>query len=86
MEYLNEVKRRFANSPKVYSSFLDVMKEFKSQEISTTKVIEQVSRLFAGHADLIVGFNAFLPPDTRRAAEANPKQPARKKARPSAAA
>ena len=40
MEYLNEVKRRFTNSPKVYSSFLDIMKEFKSQEISTHKVIE----------------------------------------------
>ena len=42
MEYLNEVKRRFANSPKVYSQFLDVMKEFKSQEISTIKVCKSV--------------------------------------------
>ena len=49
----------------VYSSFLDIMKEFKSQEISTQKVIQHVSRLFAGHHDLIVGFNAFLPPDVR---------------------
>ena len=53
MEYLKEVKRRFTNSPKVktiiyignyclqvYSSFLDIMKEFKSQEIGTHKVIE----------------------------------------------
>jgi len=28
-------------------------------------VIEHVARLFAGHPDLIVGFNAFLPPDVR---------------------
>ena len=41
------------------------MKEFKSQEISTHKVIQHVSKLFDGHADLIVGFNAFLPPDVR---------------------
>jgi hypothetical protein len=28
-------------------------------------VIEHVARFFAGHPDLIVGFNAFLPPDVR---------------------
>ncbi len=40
MEYLNEVKRPFTNSPKVYSSFLDIMKKLKSQAISTHKVIQ----------------------------------------------
>ena len=53
--YSKGTHEMYARSTQVYSSFLDIMKEFKSQEISTHKVIEHVSRLFAGHPDLIVG-------------------------------
>jgi hypothetical protein len=41
------------------------MKEFKTQAIDTTMVIERVSSLFRGHPALINGFNTFLPPGYR---------------------
>uniref|UniRef100_A0A667WTC5 Paired amphipathic helix protein Sin3b n=1 Tax=Myripristis murdjan TaxID=586833 RepID=A0A667WTC5_9TELE len=48
-----------------FASFLDIMKEFKSQSIDTPGVINRVSQLFHGHPDLVLGFNAFLPPGYR---------------------
>ena len=39
------------------------MKNFKAHEIDTPGVIKQVSDLFIGHNDLILGFNTFLPAD-----------------------
>eukprot|EP00730_Choanoeca_flexa_P009015 TRINITY_DN12572_c4_g8_i1.p1 TRINITY_DN12572_c4_g8~~TRINITY_DN12572_c4_g8_i1.p1 ORF type:complete len:1290 (+),score=469.40 TRINITY_DN12572_c4_g8_i1:134-3871(+) len=60
--YLDKVKLQFGNKPRVYNQFLDIMKDFKSQNIDTPGVIEKVSELFQGHPELIVGFNTFLPP------------------------
>lgn len=37
------------------------MKDFKSHNIDTPGVIDRVSSLFRGHANLIQGFNTFLP-------------------------
>uniref|UniRef100_A0A3Q2DID1 Paired amphipathic helix protein Sin3b n=1 Tax=Cyprinodon variegatus TaxID=28743 RepID=A0A3Q2DID1_CYPVA len=54
----------FLSSPCLLS-FLDIMKEFKSQSIDTPGVINRVSQLFHGHPDLVLGFNAFLPPGYR---------------------
>ncbi|XP_069783910.1 paired amphipathic helix protein Sin3b isoform X3 [Narcine bancroftii] len=65
LSYLDQVKMQFGNNPAVYNEFLDIMKEFKSQSIDTPGVIDRVSRLFQGHPDLILGFNAFLPPGYR---------------------
>uniref|UniRef100_A0A3B3ZSG9 Paired amphipathic helix protein Sin3b n=1 Tax=Periophthalmus magnuspinnatus TaxID=409849 RepID=A0A3B3ZSG9_9GOBI len=64
LSYLDQVKNRFANDPGIYNKFLDIMKEFKSQ-IDTPGVINRVSQLFHGHPDLVLGFNAFLPPGYR---------------------
>jgi hypothetical protein len=61
LEYLNLVKVQFGDSPEIYNKFLDIMKDFKSHAIDTQKVIERVSKLFAGHQRLILGFNTFLP-------------------------
>ncbi|KAL1921324.1 uncharacterized protein VTP21DRAFT_11040 [Calcarisporiella thermophila] len=63
--YLDEVKLQFAGQPEVYNKFLDIMKEFKSQNIDTPGVIDRVSTLFKGHPSLISGFNTFLPPGYR---------------------
>lgn len=60
--YLEKVKIRFAKQPIVYSQFLDIMKEFKSQSIDTDGVIHRVKTLFKGNKGLILGFNQFLPP------------------------
>ncbi|KAL9028473.1 MAG: hypothetical protein Q9196_003163 [Gyalolechia fulgens] len=65
LSYLDQVKVRFVDHPDVYNSFLDIMKEFKSQTIDTPGVIDRVSSLFAGHPELIQGFNTFLPPGYR---------------------
>jgi paired amphipathic helix protein Sin3a len=65
LSYLDQVKVQFADQAHVYNQFLDIMKDFKSQAIDTPGVIERVSTLFAGHPNLIQGFNTFLPPGYR---------------------
>ncbi|KAI6251425.1 Paired amphipathic helix protein pst1 [Erysiphe necator] len=65
LSYLDQVKVQFADQPDVYNRFLDIMKDFKSQVIDTPGVINRVSDLFAGHPNLIQGFNTFLPPGYR---------------------
>lgn len=60
--YLERVKIVFRDQPEVYSQFLEIMKNFKSQALNTEGVIERVRSLFKGHSDLILGFNQFLPP------------------------
>lgn len=59
--YLDDVKREFGDRPRIYNEFLEIMKNFKSQEVDTPGVIERVSRLFRGYNKLILGFNKFLP-------------------------
>ena len=54
LEYLNLVKMQFGDSPEIYNKFLDIMKDFKSHAIDTQKVIERVSKLFAGHQVLLL--------------------------------
>ena len=68
LAYLAKVKGEFHNdeeNPHIYNLFLDIMKNFKSQQIDTPGVISQVSQLFRGHDHLILGFNTFLPPDQK---------------------
>ena len=62
LEFLDQVKIQFKNNPTVYNSFLEIMKDFKTQAIDTPGVIARVTQLFAGHPQLILGFNNFLPP------------------------
>ncbi|KAI9698496.1 MAG: Transcriptional regulatory protein sin3 [Candelina mexicana] len=62
LSYLDQVKVQFVEQEGVYNRFLDIMKDFKSQTIDTPGVIERVVTLFAGHPNLIQGFNTFLPP------------------------
>ncbi|KAM0288027.1 hypothetical protein ACHAQH_000095 [Verticillium albo-atrum] len=65
LTYLDQVKVQFHDQADVYNRFLDIMKDFKSQAIDTPGVINRVSELFAGHPNLIQGFNTFLPPGYR---------------------
>ncbi|CAD6184665.1 unnamed protein product [Caenorhabditis auriculariae] len=62
LSYLDQVKNQFSEEPAVYTQFLDIMKDFKSQTIDTPGVISRVSHLFHGRPALIMGFNTFLPP------------------------
>ena len=77
--YLEKVKNRFANQPVVYNQFLDIMKDFKSQNIDTEGVIRRVKSLFRGNRSLILGFNQFLPPGYK--IESNPSARTRMRGR-----
>ena len=59
--YLDDVKREFGDRPRIYNEFLEIMKNFKSQEVDPPGVINRVSKLFRGYNNLILGFNKFLP-------------------------
>ncbi len=59
--YLDQVKIEFGDQPEIYNEFLDIMKNFKEQNIDTPGVINRVSSLFRGYDKLILGFNTFLP-------------------------
>ena len=62
LRYLDRVKATFNNNNDSYNRFLSIMKEFKSQDIDTQRVIHRVAQLFEGHDELIEDFNTFLPP------------------------
>ena len=53
--YLDQVKMEFGDKPEIYNEFLDIMKNFKAQEIDTPGVIQRVSQLFHGYNKLILG-------------------------------
>ena len=59
--YLEQVKLEFGDRPRIYNEFLEIMKNFKAQEVDTIGVINRVRRLFHGYNNLILGFNTFLP-------------------------
>ena len=77
LSYLEQVKGQFMSRPDVYNNFLDIMKDFKSQDIDTPGVIERVSTLFKGFPTLIQGFNTFLPDGFRIECSDNPDEPIR---------
>ncbi|RYP45980.1 hypothetical protein DL768_007762 [Monosporascus sp. mg162] len=65
LNYLDEVKAQFTDSPGIYDEFLNIMKDFKDSTIDTPGVMQRVFLLFTRNANLIQGFNNFLPPGYR---------------------
>lgn len=63
LQYIGLVKVRFLHEPHVYDFFLEIMKDFKAQTLTTPEVVARVNSLFMAHSDLIHGFKKFLPPD-----------------------
>jgi histone deacetylase complex regulatory component SIN3 len=63
LAYLAKVKTEFQDNDETYNMFLEIMKEFKSQHIDTTEVIQRVLQLFRHHELLLLDFNIFLPPN-----------------------
>jgi len=74
--YLDQVKMEFSDQPKIYNEFLEIMKNFKAQSITTPGVIDQVKQLFKGHNKLILGFNTFLPEGEGYKIELTPEEEA----------
>lgn len=75
MEYLEQVKQRYTDNPKAYTTFLEIMKDFKGDKMDTDGFIKAIKELFKGQRDLIVGFNFFLPPEIKIPEEPEPEPP-----------
>ncbi|KAK0218755.1 kinase-like domain-containing protein [Armillaria fumosa] len=61
LNYMTVVKDTFQNKSEVYDRFLEIMRDFDSQNIDTAGVMQRVSRLFHGDPTLIEGLDPFLP-------------------------
>ncbi|KAG9390818.1 Paired amphipathic helix repeat [Carpediemonas membranifera] len=51
---------------KLYNAFLDVLKQYRQQQIRTLGVVQTIDTLFRGHPDLRHGFLVFLPEDWKQ--------------------
>jgi len=81
--YVTNIKKRFANQPITYHTFLEILHTYQKEQRGIKEVLEQVSSLFADHPDLLREFTFFLPDAvqeqakerlSRAAAEAEAKQ------------
>ena len=81
--YVTNIKKRFANQPITYHTFLEILHTYQKEQRGIKEVLEQVSSLFADHPDLLREFSFFLPDAvqeqakerlSRAAAEAEAKQ------------
>uniref|UniRef100_A0A1J3I1R9 Paired amphipathic helix protein Sin3-like 6 n=3 Tax=Noccaea caerulescens TaxID=107243 RepID=A0A1J3I1R9_NOCCA len=61
LTYLKAVREMFRDNQEKYETFLELMKDFKAQRVTTDGVIERIKVLFKGYTDLLLGFNTFLP-------------------------
>jgi len=59
--YVTKIKKRFADNPTTYKSFLDILHNYQKEQTTIKKVYEQVSYLFREHQDLLNEFAQFLP-------------------------
>eukprot|EP01105_Mastigella_eilhardi_P019844 TRINITY_DN4688_c0_g1_i4.p1 TRINITY_DN4688_c0_g1~~TRINITY_DN4688_c0_g1_i4.p1 ORF type:complete len:249 (-),score=61.02 TRINITY_DN4688_c0_g1_i4:108-854(-) len=75
LEFLEQVKRNFAQEHGVYEEFLGIMKDFKQQSVDTPGVVARVRKLFQGYPELLQGFSMFLPPGFRNDQEVHSTAP-----------
>ncbi|KAJ4949775.1 hypothetical protein NE237_022059 [Protea cynaroides] len=61
INFVNKVKTRFQHDDHVYKSFLDVLKMYRKENISITKVYQEVGALFRDHPDLLEQCTHFVP-------------------------
>eukprot|EP00980_Cylindrotheca_fusiformis_P029895 scaffold24012_cov186-Cylindrotheca_fusiformis.AAC.8 len=61
ISYVTTIKRRFANDPSTYHSFLEILHTYQKEQRGIKEVLEQVARLFQDHPDLLKEFTFFLP-------------------------
>jgi hypothetical protein len=63
--YITTVKRRLASKPEIYHKFLKILLSYEKEPRETKEVLNDVSLLFANHADLLKDFKSFLPDTVR---------------------
>lgn len=61
--YVALVKQTLGAGTGQYQNFLTILKGYRTGEIAVHDVIDQISALFRGDSELILGFNTFLPED-----------------------
>ena len=61
ISYVTTIKRRFANDPSTYHSFLEILHTYQKEQRGIKDVLEQVAHLFQDHPDLLKEFTFFLP-------------------------
>ncbi|OBT57880.1 hypothetical protein VE04_02110, partial [Pseudogymnoascus sp. 24MN13] len=63
--YVDQVMLQFADQPNNYNTFLQILRDYRSQVIGYPVMASRMSKLFAGHPNLIPGFNIYLPAEYR---------------------
>lgn len=76
ISYVTTIKRRFANDPSTYHSFLEILHTYQKEQRGIKEVLEQVAHLFQDHPDLLKEFTFFLPDAVQEQAKARLHQAA----------
>lgn len=61
LRYVASVKREFAGEPEKHEEFLAVLRQFRLGSLDVASTMDRLQVVFHGHADLIRGFNVFMP-------------------------
>jgi len=61
INYVTTIKKRFAAHPEIYRKFLEILHTYQKEQRGIKEVLDEVSILFADHADLLKEFTYFLP-------------------------
>ena len=70
INYVTTIKRRFASHPEIYRKFLEILHTYQKEQRGIKEVLDEVSLLFADHADLLKEFTYFLPDAVQSQAKA----------------
>jgi len=70
MNYVTTIKKRFAAHPEIYRKFLEILHTYEKEQRGIKEVLDEVSLLFADHADLLKEFTYFLPDQVQAQAKA----------------
>ena len=70
INYVTTIKKRFAAHPEIYRKFLEILHTYQKEQRGIKEVLDEVSLLFADHADLLKEFTYFLPDQVQAQAKA----------------
>ena len=64
LRYIKEVHTQFADQPDIFGEFRQLIIDFKDRQIEKSEVLQRISYLFAGHWELLRGFDVFIQADS----------------------
>ncbi|EEB07742.1 Clr6 histone deacetylase complex subunit Pst1 [Schizosaccharomyces japonicus yFS275] len=74
INFVNNVKNRFAHQPEVYNKFLEILQSYQNGSRPIRSVLQEITSLFANSPDLLEDFKRFLP-DVSATEAASPAPP-----------